>query len=64
MWRETFEGLLEDDSLEELHNIKAPTLIVWGARDAIFPRSDQETLAAAIAGSWLLAYLGAGHAFY
>jgi steroid delta-isomerase-like uncharacterized protein len=64
VWRETFEGLLEDDSLEELHKIKAPTLIVWGDRDAILPRSDQETLAAAITGSRLLIYPDAGHAFY
>jgi non-heme chloroperoxidase len=64
VWRATFEGLLEDDSLEELDKIKAPTLIVWGDRDAILPRSDQETLAAAITGSRLLVYPGAGHAFY
>jgi len=64
VWRATFEGLLEDDSLEELHKITAPTLIVWGDQDAILPRSDQETLAAAIPGSRLLDYPGAGHAFY
>ena len=64
VWRDTFEGLLEDDSLEELHKIEAPTLIVWGDRDAILPRSDQESLAAAIAGSRLLVYEDAGHAFY
>ncbi len=64
VWRETFEGLLEDDSLEDLDKIKAPTLIVWGDQDAILPRSDQETLAAAIPGSRLLVYPGAGHAFY
>jgi non-heme chloroperoxidase len=64
VWRATFEGLLEDDSLEELDKIKAPTLIVWGDQDAILPRSDQETLVAAITGSRLLMYPGAGHAFY
>ena len=48
VWRATFEGLLEDDSLGELDRIKAPTLIVWGDRDAILPRADQETLEAAI----------------
>jgi non-heme chloroperoxidase len=64
VWRATFEGLLEDDSLEELHKIKAPTLIVWGDQDAILPRSDQETLTAAIPGSQLLVYPGAGHTFY
>jgi non-heme chloroperoxidase len=64
VWRATFQGLLDDDSLRELGKIKAPTLIVWGDRDAILPRSDQETLAAAITGSRLLVYPGAGHAFY
>ncbi|MBA3430137.1 MAG: alpha/beta hydrolase [Actinobacteria bacterium] len=64
VWRATCKGLLEDDSLGELDKIKAPTLIVWGDRDAILPRSDQESLAAAITGSRLLVYPGAGHAFY
>ncbi len=64
VWKDTFKGLLEDDSLAELDKIKAPTLIVWGDQDAILPRSDQESLAAAIPGSRLLVYPGAGHAFY
>jgi non-heme chloroperoxidase len=64
VWRATFEGLLEDDALKELDKIRAPTLIVWGDQDAILPRSDQEILAAAIPGSRLLVYPGAGHAFY
>jgi non-heme chloroperoxidase len=64
VWRATFEGLLDDDSLEELHKIDLPTLIVWGDQDTILPRSDQEALAAAIPGSRLLVYPGAGHAFY
>ena len=64
VWRATFKGLLEDDSLRELGKIRAPTLIVWGDQDAILPRSDQESLAAAVPGSRLLVYPGAGHAFY
>jgi non-heme chloroperoxidase len=64
VWIATFEGLLEDDSLMELDKIKAPTLVVWGDQDAILAQSDQETLAAAITGSRLLVYPGAGHAFY
>ena len=63
VWRAATEGFLEDDHLGELNKIKAPTLIVWGDQDA-FTRSDQEALAAAIAGSWLVVYPGAGHAFY
>lgn len=64
VWRATFEGLLEDDSLEELNRIKAPTLIVWGDQDAIVPRSDQETIATTIADSRLIVYPGAGHSLY
>ena len=64
VWRATFEGLLEDDSFGELNRIDAPTLIVWGDQDAFLPRSDQEMLHAAIAGSRLVVYPGAGHAVY
>jgi pimeloyl-ACP methyl ester carboxylesterase len=64
VWRATLEGLLQDDSFEELVKIKAPTLIIWGDQDAILPRSDQEALAAAVAGSRLVVYPGAGHALY
>jgi pimeloyl-ACP methyl ester carboxylesterase len=48
----------------EVGKIKASTLIVWGDRDAYFPRSDQEALASAIAGSQLTVYEGAGHALH
>jgi pimeloyl-ACP methyl ester carboxylesterase len=64
VWRATLKGLLEDDSLEELNKIKAPTFIVWGDKDAIIPQSDQETLVTRIAGSRLVVYPGAGHALY
>jgi len=64
VWRATLEGLLEDDSSRELDKIKAPTLIVWGDQDAFLPRGDQEALEAAIAGSRLVVYEGAGHTFY
>lgn len=61
VWKAAFEAFLEDDLSGELNTIRAPTLIVWGDRDAILSRSDQEALAAAIAGSRLVVYDGAGH---
>lgn len=64
VWKATFEGLLEDDSSEELGKIKAPTLIVWGDQDSVLPISDQEKLAAAIVDSQFVVYPGAGHVFY
>jgi len=64
VWRATLKGLLEDDSSEKLNKIKAPTLIVWGNKDGIIPRSEQETLLKRITGSRLVVYPGAGHALY
>jgi pimeloyl-ACP methyl ester carboxylesterase len=64
VWRATFGGFLADDFSGELNKITAPTLIVWGDQDAFCPRHDQEMLAAAIAGSQLVVYAGAGHALH
>jgi pimeloyl-ACP methyl ester carboxylesterase len=64
VWRAAFEGFLEDDTAGELARIAAPTLIAWGARDAFCSRRDQEALLAAIAGSRLVVYEGAGHALH
>lgn len=61
VWREALQGLLADDHSAELGRIGAPTLLLWGTRDGFFPRSEQDALLAAIAGSRLLAYEGMGH---
>jgi pimeloyl-ACP methyl ester carboxylesterase len=64
VWKATLKGLLEDDSSEELSKVKTPTLIIWGDKDAIIPRTEQETLLKRIAGSRLVVYHGAGHVLY
>jgi pimeloyl-ACP methyl ester carboxylesterase len=64
VWRETFKGILEDDFSGELGRIAVPTLIIWGDRDALLPREDQEALACLISGAQLMVYAGAGHVFY
>lgn len=61
VWRAALAALLEVDHAAELPRITAPTLIVWGDRDAIFPRSDQEALLSAMPHARLLVYPGAGH---
>lgn len=61
VWRAVLDGLVQDDSSADLDRIAAPTLIVWGDRDELCPRSEQEALAAAITNSQLLVYRGAGH---
>jgi len=63
VWKETYEGLLEED-LSGLSTIKAPTLIVWGDQDELIPLSDQEKLSKAISNSRLVVYPGIGHVVY
>jgi pimeloyl-ACP methyl ester carboxylesterase len=64
VWRQVNRGLLEDDSLERLEEIAAPTLIAWGDQDPLSPRSEQERLAARIGHARLVVYPEAGHTFY
>jgi pimeloyl-ACP methyl ester carboxylesterase len=64
VWRAVFENFLKADFSAQLGEIKMPTLIVWGDRDAICPRSEQEALAAAIAGARLVVYSDTGHALH
>ena len=55
---------MEDTSEEELSKIQAPTLIVWGDKDTVISKNEQETVASVIPNARLLVYPGAGHTFY
>jgi pimeloyl-ACP methyl ester carboxylesterase len=61
VWRQAFEGLLAADPPLDTGRIAAPTLIVWGARDSLLPRRDQEAMAAEIPGARLVIYDDVGH---
>jgi len=52
------------DFSDQLGAITAPTLIVWGERDAICPREQQDALVAAIPDARLSIHEGGGHAFH
>lgn len=62
IWQATFAGFLEDACAGQFAMIAAPTLLVWGDRDALVPRADQDALLRAIPASRLVVYEGAGHA--
>jgi pimeloyl-ACP methyl ester carboxylesterase len=64
VWREAFEGFLEDDFADELDAIEAPTLVLWGDRDALVPRRDQDLVLAAISDATLIVYEDTGHAVH
>jgi pimeloyl-ACP methyl ester carboxylesterase len=61
VWRESLNGLSTAVPPTETATITAPTLIIWGARDGLLSRDDEEALAAAIPGSQLLVYEDTGH---
>jgi rifampin ADP-ribosylating transferase len=46
----------------ELKRIKSPTLIIWGDKENIFPRSEQDLLVAALRNAVLKVYPDTGHA--
>jgi pimeloyl-ACP methyl ester carboxylesterase len=64
VWRATFERFFDDDALGDARAIRAPTMVMWGTRDAFCPRGDQDLLLAAIAGARLVVYENAGHALH
>lgn len=64
VWRATFAEFLESDFSSELHRVQAPTVVMYGQRDAICPCADQAALVAGIGNAQLLVYAGGGHAFH
>jgi pimeloyl-ACP methyl ester carboxylesterase len=64
VWRDYMEGTvlsIDRDYVVQLGEINVPTLILWGEQDALFPREEQERLAAAIPGATLRVYPESGH---
>jgi pimeloyl-ACP methyl ester carboxylesterase len=61
VWQAAFESLLLEDNADELDKIKAPTLLLWGEKDAFFPRSEQEKLLSKIENSVLTVLRETGH---
>jgi pimeloyl-ACP methyl ester carboxylesterase len=64
IWREACQGFLIDDPVSELARIRAPTLILWGEKDAICTRADQDALMAGIPHARLVVYRGGGHGLH
>lgn len=63
VYQAAWPGIRDFDVSADLHRITAPTLLVWGDRDAVpvATRSAQEQLCEAIPNARLLIYAGAGH---
>ncbi|RFU19168.1 alpha/beta fold hydrolase [Geodermatophilus marinus] len=61
VYRDVWEGLAALDDRAELARITVPTLVVWGARDALFDRGQQDRLLAALPRAHHVVQEGAGH---
>ena len=61
VWREVMAEMLSPDGEVELKKIKTPTLIIWGDKESIFPRSEQDMLTSALRRSVLKVYPDIGH---
>ena len=57
-------GLMGADHAARLAGIQAPTLVLWGDRDGIFPRAEQELLVETIPDARLVVYPDTGHALH
>jgi pimeloyl-ACP methyl ester carboxylesterase len=62
VWREVMAEMVAPDADVELKKIKTPTLILWGDKETIFPRSEQDSLVSALKNSKLKVYADTGHA--
>ncbi|MGH9939167.1 MAG: alpha/beta fold hydrolase, partial [Blastocatellia bacterium] len=61
VWKAVMAGMLAGDYKARLAEIRTPTLIVWGDRDAFFLRAEQDSLAAALPHAVLKVYPETGH---
>ncbi|HSN88414.1 MAG TPA: alpha/beta hydrolase [Thermoanaerobaculia bacterium] len=57
VWKQALAGLLAEDHSADLGKVTAPTLILWGDQDGIFPFGDQQRLDILIPDSTLKLYV-------
>jgi non-heme chloroperoxidase len=63
IWKTVFRELLSADNSSLLSRIGAKTLILWGCKDVIFKKEDQDIISSKIKNSEFIAY-EAGHALH
>jgi pimeloyl-ACP methyl ester carboxylesterase len=61
LWRAVLDAIVAYDDAAQLGQIGAPTLLIWGDHDALFPREDQDRLRAMLRDVELKIYAETGH---
>jgi len=64
MFHELARGSADPQHVEKLGRIKAKTLLLWGDKDSMFSKRDQDDLLKIIPGSRLIPYANTGHALH
>jgi non-heme chloroperoxidase len=64
LWRVLFRRFLDIDLHEGLASVEAPALLVWGDRDALVTRAEQDRLVQTIPQARLAVYERTGHAVH
>ncbi len=61
VWRAAITAIFADEPGDRLGRIKAPTLIIWGDRETVFLRAEQDALVKTIGDATLKVYAETGH---
>lgn len=64
VWQAVFDDFPADTTYERIADIAVPTLLIWGDRDTVTTRSEQDILLATIPDARLIVYEGTGHAVH
>jgi pimeloyl-ACP methyl ester carboxylesterase len=62
--RAQFEAILDHDTLDRLHTIEAPTLVITGAEDRLVDPNSSDAMASRIPHAKLVKVEGGSHAFF
>ncbi len=64
MFHELAKGSADPQHVEKLGRLKVKTLLLWGDKDSMFSKADQDSLLKIIPGSRLIPYPDTGHALH
>lgn len=64
VWRGIVNGMIASEPVAGAIDARIPTLILWGDRDAVFPRAAQDSLLAALPEAELTVHPETGHAVH
>ena len=61
VWNAALDGVMAEDLSKDFAKIKMPVLVIWGDKEQIFPRSEQDLLVSKLPNAKLKVIPGAGH---